>query len=178
MNKIIVLDRDGVINQDSDAYIKHPNEWIPESGSVEAIAKLKKAGWTVAIATNQSGVRRGYYSRQTLHAMHQKFVGLLAEHGVAVDWISYSPYVSEDNSPCRKPGTGMLQAIQNRFDVSLAGCPMIGDSIADIQVAQAMNMQPLLVKTGKGERTMAKNASELSDVPVYDNLLTAVESLL
>ncbi|MBN2606207.1 MAG: D-glycero-beta-D-manno-heptose 1,7-bisphosphate 7-phosphatase [Thiotrichales bacterium] len=178
MNKIIVLDRDGVINQDSDAYIKHPNEWIPETGSIEAIAKLKKAGWTVAIATNQSGVRRGYYSRQTLHAMHQKLVGLLAEHGVTVDWISYSPYVSEDNSPCRKPGTGMLQAIQNRFDVSLVGCPMIGDSIADIQVAQSMKMKPLLVKTGKGERTLAKNAPELSDVPVYDNLLTAVESLL
>lgn len=178
MNKIIVLDRDGVVNQDSDAYIKHPDEWVPEPGSIEAIAKLKKAGWTVAIATNQSGVRRGYYSRQTLHAMHQKFVQLLAEHEVAIDWISYSPYVSEDNAPCRKPGTGMLQAIQRRFGLSLANFPMIGDSLPDIQVAKAMKMKPMLVRTGKGERTLSKKSPELSDVPVYDNLLTAVESLL
>jgi len=105
--KLIVLDRDGVINEDSDAYIKHPNEWHPVAGSLEAIVKLKKAGWLVAIATNQSGVKRGYYSRETLHAMHQKLVDLLDEKGAKVDWINYSPYTSSDNSPCRKPSSGM-----------------------------------------------------------------------
>jgi D-alpha,beta-D-heptose 1,7-bisphosphate phosphatase (EC 3.1.3.-) len=176
--KLIVLDRDGVVNEDSDAYIKHPDEWHPVPGSLEAIAKLKQAGWTVAVATNQSGVRRGYYSRETLHAMHMKFVALLAEQGAQVDWISYSPYVAEDDSPCRKPGTGMLQAIENRFGVSLAGQPMVGDTLADIAVAKAKGMTPYLVKTGKGPRTLATQDPLLSGVPVYDNLLTVVEVLL
>lgn len=176
--KLIVLDRDGVINEDSDAYIKHPDEWHPVPGSLEAIAKLKAAGWTVAVATNQSGVKRGYYSRETLHAMHQKLVALLSEKGAQVDWISYSPYVAEDQSPCRKPATGMLRAIEARFGVSVSNAPMIGDSLADIQVAKAKGMKPMLVKTGKGERTLATKDSSLQDVPVYDNLLTAVEALL
>ncbi len=173
--KIIVLDRDGVINEDSDDYIKHPDEWHPIPGSLEAIALLKQRGWTVAIATNQSGIRRGYYNRQTLHAMHQKFQALLKSHSVSVDWISYSPYVAEDQSPCRKPETGMLRAIENRFGCALKGQPMVGDSLADIRVAKAHQMRPFLVKTGKGLRTLASEAPELEGVPVYASLAAAVE---
>lgn len=173
--KIIVLDRDGVINEDSDAYIKHPDEWHPIEGSIEAIATLKQQGWTVAIASNQSGIRRGYYSRQTLHAMHQKLIALLKEHLVRVDWISYSPYLSADNSPCRKPSTGMLRAIENRFGCSLTGQPLIGDSLADIKVAKAHGMKPILVKTGKGLRTLATQDACLVGVPVYESLCVAVE---
>lgn len=176
MHKIIVLDRDGVINEDSDAFIKSPDEWQPVPGSIEAIKKLKAAGWIVAVATNQSGIKRGYYSRQTLSAMHQKFINLL--DGDTVDWISYAPYLGDDNSPARKPGTGMLQAIEQRFDCSLAGQPMVGDTLADIAVAKAKNMQPYLVKTGKGERTIATQDDALSDIPVYDDLLAVVEALL
>lgn len=173
--KIIVLDRDGVINEDSDNYIKHPDEWHPIPGSLEAIAQLKQRGWTVAVATNQSGIRRGYYNRQTLHAMHQKFQALLKSHAVKVDWISYSPYVADDCSPCRKPQTGMLRAIENRFGCSLQGQPMVGDTLADIRVAKAQSMQPFLVRTGKGMRTLASEESELEGVPVYDSLAAAVE---
>lgn len=173
--KIIVLDRDGVVNEDSDAYIKHPDEWHPIDGSLEAIAKLKQRGWTVAIATNQSGIRRGYYDRQTLHAMHLKLVEGLKTYSARVDWISYSPYVAEDDSPCRKPHAGMLRAIENRFGVALVGQPMVGDSLADIHVAQAHGMSPFLVKTGKGLRTLATEDSCLQGIPVYDSLLAAVE---
>ena len=176
--KIIVLDRDGVINQDSDAFIKSANEWIPEPGSMDAITQLKQAGWTVVVATNQSGIRRGYYSRTTLSAMHQKMQGLLNEKGAKVDWINFSPYVADDNTPCRKPATGMLQAIEYRFNVSLAGSPMVGDTLADVKVALAKGMQPYLVRTGKGERTLATNDPILEHVPVYDNLLAAVEAIL
>jgi len=176
MSKIIVLDRDGVINIDSDAYIKTADEWLPEPGSIEAIKALKKAGWLVVIATNQSGIRRGYYSRKQLSAMHQKLQKLLGEQ--AVDWISYSPYLSEDNSPSRKPKTGMLTAIEQRFDVSLAGSPMVGDTLADMNVALAKNMQPYLVKTGKGLRTLAADDKIVNDIPVYDNLQAAVEAIL
>lgn len=176
--KIIVLDRDGVINEDSDAFIKTVDEWIPVPGSIEAIARLKKAGWTVAIATNQSGIRRGYYTRATLGAMHQKMQSLLAAYDAKVDWINYSPYLSDDNSACRKPATGMLQAIENRFDLSLEGAPMVGDTLADMKVALAKGMQPYLVRTGKGERTLLTQDPILKEIPVYENLLAVVETIL
>lgn len=176
MQNIIVLDRDGVINEDSDAYIKSADEWLPVAGSIEAIQRLKAAGWIVAIATNQSGIRRGYYSRQTLSEMHQKLQNLLG--GSGVDWISYSPYLTEDNSPSRKPGSGMLTAIEHRFGRSLAGCILVGDTLADIKVALAKQMQPILVKTGKGQRTLASQDAVLDNVAVYENLQAVVEALL
>lgn len=176
MNKIIILDRDGVINEDSDAFIKSADEWLPVPGSIEAIKRLKQAGWKVAVATNQSGIKRGYYSRQTLSQMHQKLQTLL--EGEQVDWISYAPYLGDDDSPARKPGTGMLQAIQQRFGLPLKDMPLVGDTLADIKVAQAMQMQPYLVKTGKGERTLATKDKALDDVPVYKNLYAVVEALL
>ena len=176
--KIIVLDRDGVINQDSDAFIKSAEEWVPISGSLDAIVNLKQAGWIVAVATNQSGIRRGYYSRAILSSMHQKMQDLLAEKSGKVDWVNYSPYLSDDNAPCRKPATGMLTAIENRFNVSLKGAPMVGDTLADIKVALAKGMQPYLVRTGKGERTLATQDPILKGIPVYDNLLAAVEAIL
>ncbi|MEA3404732.1 MAG: D-glycero-beta-D-manno-heptose 1,7-bisphosphate 7-phosphatase [Pseudomonadota bacterium] len=176
--KIIVLDRDGVINEDSDAFIKSADEWLPLEGSIEAIAKLKQAGWTVAVATNQSGIRRGYYSRAVLSSMHQKMQGLLESRDAKVDWVNFSPYLGDDNAPCRKPSTGMLQAIENRFNVSLVGMPMVGDTLADIKVALAKGMQPYLVRTGKGERTLATADPILKGVPVYDNLQAAVEAIL
>lgn len=176
MTKIIVLDRDGVINEDSDAFIKSADEWLPVPGSIEAIRRLKKAGWKVAIATNQSGIKRGYYSRATLSAMHQKFMQLL--DGEQIDWISYSPYLSEDNSPSRKPATGMLSAIEKRFDCCLKGAPMVGDTLADIKVAKAKAMQPYLVKTGKGLRTLATDDKVVEGVPVFADLQAVVEELL
>jgi len=174
--KIIVLDRDGVINEDSDAFIKSADEWKPIPGSIEAIQRFKKAGWLVAIATNQSGIKRGYYSRQTLSAMHQKLQSLLGDE--SVDWISYAPYLSTDNSPARKPQAGMLTAIEKRFNCKLVNAPMVGDTLADIEVAKAKSMQPYLVKTGKGMRTLATKDSGLHGVPVYDNLYDVAEKLL
>ncbi|NPA72599.1 MAG: D-glycero-beta-D-manno-heptose 1,7-bisphosphate 7-phosphatase [Gammaproteobacteria bacterium] len=176
MSKIIVLDRDGVINEDSDAYIKSADEWQPVPGSIEAIKALKQAGWTVAIATNQSGIKRGYYGHKALTEMHQKLQALLG--GDRVDWISFAPYLAEDNSPARKPGVGMLSAIEQRFNLKLAGAPMVGDTLADIRVAKAKSMQPYLVKTGKGLRTLASKEAVLADVPVYENLQAVVEALL
>lgn len=176
--KIIVLDRDGVINEDSDAYIKSADEWIPIAGSIEAIIKLKQAGWIVAVATNQSGIRRGYYSRAALSEMHQKMQNLLKASGARVDWLNFSPYLDDDNAVCRKPATGMLRAIEGRFNLSLWDAPMVGDTLADIKVAQAKGMQPYLVRTGKGERTLETKDPALKEVPVYDNLLAAVEAIL
>ncbi|GKT11915.1 MAG: D-glycero-D-manno-heptose 1,7-bisphosphate phosphatase [Thiomicrorhabdus sp.] len=178
MQKIIVLDRDGVINIDRDDYIKNVDEWIAEPGSIEAIKRLKQAGWTVAVATNQSGIKRGYYTRAGMSEIHQKMQDLLGEFGV--DWISYSPYLGDDNSPSRKPGSGMLTAIELRYGRSLAGAPMVGDTTKDMQAALSKQMKPYLVKTGKGAVIVASAHAILSeyDIPVYDNLAAVVEAIL
>ncbi|MCW8919500.1 MAG: D-glycero-beta-D-manno-heptose 1,7-bisphosphate 7-phosphatase [Gammaproteobacteria bacterium] len=177
MLKLIILDRDGVINQDSDNYIKTVDEFITLPGSIEAIARLNQAGYRVAIATNQSGIARGYFDLDTLHAMHEKLRGELAVYGGAIDMIAYCPHGPEEGCDCRKPKPGMYQAIGKRFDAPLVGVPIIGDSLRDLQAAQQVGGYPILVKTGKGERTLAKGEG-LKGIPVYDNLAAAVIALL
>jgi D-glycero-D-manno-heptose 1,7-bisphosphate phosphatase len=154
--KLLILDRDGVINYDSDAYIKSVEEWIPLPGSVEAIAQLSKAGWTVAVATNQSGIARGYYDIATLEAMHERLRALVAEQGGELGLIVYCPHGPDDGCVCRKPKPGMLQAIAQHYAVDLAGLWFVGDSLGDLEAAKAVDCQPVLVKTGKGEKTLSK----------------------
>lgn len=175
--RLVILDRDGVINQDSDDFIKSPEEFIPIAGSLEAIARLKQAGFTVVVATNQSGIARGLFGLDALAAMHDKLAGLLAELGAGVDGIYYCPHGPEDSCDCRKPLPGLLQQIAEHFGVSLAGVPVIGDSGRDLEAARAVGAQPILVRTGKGERTL-EQAEGLEDVPVYDDLAAAADALL
>ncbi len=175
--KLIILDRDGVINEDSDAYIKSVEEFIPLPGSLEAIARLKQAGYTVAVATNQSGIARGFYDEATLAAMHDKLARLLAEKGGAIDYIAYCPHGPDDNCDCRKPMPGLLQQIQQHFAVDLTGVPVVGDSLRDLQSARTMGARPILVKTGKGRRTLEKGEG-LEGVPLYDDLAAVVASLV
>lgn len=176
MAKVIVLDRDGVINEDSDAFIKSADEWGPVEGSLQAIRMLKEAGWKVAVATNQSGIRRGYYDRATLSAMHQKMQSMLTPY--SVDWISFAPYLGEDRSPARKPGTGMLQSIEKALGCSLKGAPMVGDTLGDLKAALRQGMRPHLVRSGKGERTLSTRDPLLQSIPVHVNLLALVRHLL
>ncbi len=157
MLKLLILDRDGVINYDSDAYIKSVAEWIPLPGSIEAIAQLSKAGWTVAIATNQSGIARGYYDIATLDAMHARLRTLVAEQGGEVGLVVYCPHGPDEGCDCRKPKPGMLKIIAEHYKVPLAGIWFVGDSLGDLEAAKAVDSQPVLVKTGKGEKTQAKN---------------------
>jgi D-glycero-D-manno-heptose 1,7-bisphosphate phosphatase len=177
MMKLIILDRDGVINHDSDDYIKTPDEFIPLPGSLEAISKLNKAGYTVAVATNQSGIARGYYTLETLQQMHDKLNKLLAEQGGHVDYIAYCPHGPDNECDCRKPRPGMYHDIAQHFNVSLKNVPVIGDSLRDLQAAREVGARPYLVRTGKGERTIAKGEG-LDGVPIFDNLLALVDNLL
>lgn len=156
--KLIVLDRDGVINEDSDAFVKSAAEWVPVPGSMAAIARLSQAGWTVAVATNQSGIPRGLYDRDTLSQMHLKLKRLVEAAGGRVDWISTAPYQNHHNSPARKPGAGMLRAIAWRYGIDLAGVPFVGDAFSDVQAALKVEMQPVLVRSGKGRRTQIGRA--------------------
>ena len=175
--KLVILDRDGVINQDSDDYIKSPQEFVPIAGSLEAIARLKQAGYLVAVATNQSGIGRGLFDLETLSAMHNKLHKALAAVNGSIDGIFVCPHAPDEGCECRKPRPGLLQQISKQFDVPLADVPVIGDSLRDLESAQAVGARPILVRTGKGERTLAKGEG-LDGVPVYDNLLDAVKAIL
>jgi D-glycero-D-manno-heptose 1,7-bisphosphate phosphatase len=178
--KLIILDRDGVINQDSDHFIKSPDEWIPIPGSLEAIARLHKNGYTIAVATNQSGVARGLYDLDTLHAMHDKFKNLLADLGGKVDAIYYCNHGPDDGCDCRKPLPGMYHQAAKEFDCELADVPVIGDSFRDLQAALEVGAQPIAVRTGKGPRTLASHGETLKEhnIPIYDDLAAAVDALL
>ena len=176
-SKLIILDRDGVINQDSDDFIKSVDEWIPLPGSLEAMTRLTQAGWTVTVATNQSGLARGLYDEATLEAMHAKMRDLLAALGGRVDYLAYCPHGPNDESTCRKPLPGMYNDIAAHFGCTLNDVPVIGDSLRDLQAAVAVQARPILVRTGKGERTLA--AGGLPEAtPVFDDLAAAVNALL
>ena len=174
--KLLILDRDGVINEDSDAYIKSLDEWIPIPGSVAAIARLSQAGWTVAVATNQSGLARGYYDEATLESMHARLRQLVAEQGGEVGLIVHCPHGPDDGCSCRKPLPGMLEQIAAYYGVDLNGLWFVGDSRGDLDAALAVHCQPVLVKTGKGLRTLAKGLPERT--LVFDDLAAVAAHLL
>lgn len=153
--KLVILDRDGVINQDSANFIKNPSEWIPIPGSLEAIALLNQSGFRVAIATNQSGVSRGLFDMATLNSIHDKMHRELAIVGGRIDAIFYCPHAADEHCHCRKPDTGMLEAIGKRFSVDLNGVPAVGDALRDLQAFTNAGCRPILVRTGKGEATLA-----------------------
>jgi D-glycero-D-manno-heptose 1,7-bisphosphate phosphatase len=177
--KLIILDRDGVINEDSDDYIKSPDEWIPIAGSLDAIARLNHAGYSVAIASNQSGIARGYFSLETLAAMNVKMNDMLSPLGGKIDAMFFCPHGPKDGCDCRKPRPGMLTEIGNRFQTSLADVLFIGDNINDIKAAQAAGAKPVLVMTGKGKQTAGMIAEEkIKNIPVYADLAGVANFIL
>jgi D-glycero-D-manno-heptose 1,7-bisphosphate phosphatase len=151
--KLIVLDRDGTINHDSDAYIRSPAEWQPIKGSLEAIARLTQAGWRVVVATNQSGLARGLFDFATLNAIDETMHRAVRQAGGRIDAIFLCPHRPEDDCACRKPKPGLLFQIGRRMNVDLAEVPVVGDSLRDLQAAVAAGAKPVLVLTGKGAKT-------------------------
>jgi D-glycero-D-manno-heptose 1,7-bisphosphate phosphatase len=179
MSPLVVLDRDGVINHDSDEYIKSPQEWLPIDGSLEAIARLNHANYRVAVATNQSGVARKLFTLDSLIDMHNKMYKLVSEVGGHIDAVFFCPHAPRDRCDCRKPKPGMLLDIGKRFHVNMNDVYVIGDSLRDLQAARAANALPILVRTGKGEQVAASLAEhEFGEVPVFDDLSAAVDYLL
>lgn len=175
--KLIILDRDGVINHDSDAFIKTPDEWIPIPGSLEAIARLNEAGYRVVVSTNQSGIARGLFNMQMLNAIHQKMHTCAQAVGADIEAIFFCPHAADDNCDCRKPKPGMLHTIAQRFNMSLKGVPTIGDSLRDLQAGFVVGCEPYLVLTGKGEKTREKGGLP-PGTTIYQNLAEAVDHLL
>ncbi len=175
--KLVILDRDGVINYDSPHFIKSPDEWRPIPGSLEAIARLNHAGFWVVVASNQSGVGRGLFDMATLNAINDKMHRTLGQYGGRIDALFYCPHAADSKCACRKPRPGMFQEIARRFNVDLDGVPAVGDALRDLEAAAAAGAQPVLVRTGKGEKTL--EAGNLPDATlVFDDLAQAAEYIM
>ena len=177
MAKMVILERDGVINHRQEEDVTTVEGWNPISGSIEAINRLKKAGYLVTIASNHSGVAHGHYSEDDLHKMHEKMQRMLSTRGASVDGIFYCPHGPESNCICRKPKPGLLYQIAKEFNIDLSETWVVGESISDIRAATIANAKPVLVRTGGGEYTM-QHFPEALDVPVYDDLAHFVRETL
>ena len=175
--RLVVLDRDGVINEDRGEPILSPAEWLPLPGSLEAIARLHQAGWHVAVATNQSAIGRGLLTLDTLHAIHRRMHESIKEAGGRIDVVAFCPHRASDRCDCRKPAPGMLYSIASRLDVAPGDVVMIGDSLRDVQAAMAVAARPMIVRTGKGQTTLDDNLG-LEHIPAHDDLAACVEALL
>ncbi len=174
---LIILDRDGVINHDSDQFVKSPAKWLPIAGSIAAIATLSKAGYTVAISSNQSGLARGLFDRRALRAMHRKLRKLVAAEGGRVDRIVVCPHGPNDGCSCRKPKPGLLLRLARHYGTELTDVPTIGDSLRDLQAARTVGARPILVRTGNGVETELSLPENLRDVEVFDDLVAAAAML-
>ncbi|MCF7521524.1 D-glycero-beta-D-manno-heptose 1,7-bisphosphate 7-phosphatase [Neisseria sp. ZJ106] len=170
--KLIILDRDGVINQDRDDFVKSADEWIPLEGSMDAIAFLTEAGYTVAVATNQSGIGRKYFTIQDLTEMHAKMHRLIVQAGGVIDGIWFCPHLADDHCRCRKPAPGMIQDIIERFKADPEQTWLVGDSLRDLQAIDAVGGKAALVLTGKGKKTLSEKEHELPEnTQIFDDLL-------
>ena len=180
---LVILDRDGVINHDSDDYIKSPDEWLPLPGSLEAIARLCRADYTVIVATNQAGVGRGLFSLDMLIRIHSKMASSIRDKGGRLDSVFFCPHSPADQCGCRKPKPGMLLEISDRLSIGLSGVPVVGDSLRDLEAAAAAGAMPVMVQTGRGRLTQEKlSQGELShtlgQMPVYADLAAFTDAVL
>lgn len=176
-DRLVILDRDGVINVDSDRFIKHPDEWIPIPGSLEAVALLNQAGFRVVVATNQSGVGRGLFDMVTLNAIHLKMMDALERVGGRVEAVFFCPHAQNAGCECRKPGIGMFVEISQRYSIPLSRVPAIGDSLRDLEAARDAGAMPYLVLTGKGTRT--RESDQLPDgTRVFADLWDAARAIV
>lgn len=178
-SRLVILDRDGVINEDSDDYIKSLDEWVPVPGSIAAIARLSRAGYKIGVATNQSGLARGYFDEVALANMHALLCALVEEEGGQVDAICYCPHGPDEGCRCRKPAPGLLEQISEELQLPIFGAWYVGDTRKDLELGLAMGCRPVLVRSGKGRQTEATLDPVLrSAVIVVDDLAAAAERIL
>ena len=182
--KLVILDRDGTLNQDRSDYIKSPEEWVPLPGALEAVARLNHAGWHVVIASNQSGLGRGLFDVSTLNAMHAKMHKLLATVGGRVDAVFYCPHAPDEGCQCRKPEPGLFEQVGERYGLDLRSVPTVGDSARDVLAGVAAGCEPHLVLTGKGAAYRGRSLPEIfpkatrvhADLAAFADFLLAREA--
>ncbi|WP_295445281.1 D-glycero-beta-D-manno-heptose 1,7-bisphosphate 7-phosphatase [uncultured Thiodictyon sp.] len=178
LERFLILDRDGVINEDSDDYIKSEAEWVPIPGSLEAIAELTHAGFRIVVVSNQSGLARGLFDLGSLNRMHRKLRESAYLLGGQIEMVMFCPHAPHEGCLCRKPRLGLFREIGDRTGLILRGLPFVGDSLTDIQAARLVGMEPILVKTGKGARTLAQGGAALDGVAIFDDLKSVSEELI
>lgn len=178
LHQLVVLDRDGVINEDSDEYVKSVSELKPVAGSIDGIARLCRAGFKIAVVTNQSGLARGLYDVRALNKIHNKLRDYLAPVGGHIEMILFCPHLPTEDCGCRKPSIGLFCDLSERLGFALRGVPYVGDSISDVDAARGMEMQPILVRTGKGKQTLVSNRGRLEGVPIFEDLNEVSRSLI
>ncbi|MDJ0701342.1 MAG: D-glycero-beta-D-manno-heptose 1,7-bisphosphate 7-phosphatase [Woeseiaceae bacterium] len=176
--RLVVLDRDGVINRESKDFVKTRDEWQPLPGSIEAIGALSQAGFTVAVASNQSGLARRLFDRNALRAMHRKLRRLVDATGGNVDRIVVCPHGPNEGCSCRKPAPGLLRRLGRHYGIEMTNVPVIGDSLRDLQAAAAIGARPILVLTGNGRKTLELLKGELARTEVFDHLSAAADALI
>ncbi|HSG88434.1 MAG TPA: D-glycero-beta-D-manno-heptose 1,7-bisphosphate 7-phosphatase [Pseudomonadales bacterium] len=174
--ELVILDRDGVINEDAPAFVRSAQAWQPIPGSIEAIARLAQRGIAVAVATNQSGIARGLLDLTTLEAIHARMRAMVTAAGGRLDAVVFCPHGPDDGCTCRKPQPGLLQRIEAQLGVACAGAPFVGDSLRDLQAGRAAGCRPVLVRTGNGRRTETEGVD--ADVAVFDDLAAFVDDLI
>lgn len=175
--RLLILDRDGVVNHTSTTYIKEPDEWKPIDGSIEAMSQLYHANWQMVVVSNQSAIGRGLLTLENLYAIHSKMENLLNETGARIEAFFFCPHLPETRCGCRKPQPGLLLQIERRFGINLKGIPFVGDSDKDIEAARQVGARPMLVLTGNGQRTQ-ETMADLGDVEVFADLAAVAEHLL
>ncbi|MHB1514708.1 MAG: D-glycero-beta-D-manno-heptose 1,7-bisphosphate 7-phosphatase [Acidiferrobacteraceae bacterium] len=175
--RLIILDRDGVINEDSDDYIKSVDEWIPVPGSIEAIARLYQNDYRIVVASNQSGIARGLFNMDALNRIHNRMIDAVTQKGGGIEAVFFCPHSPEQQCHCRKPRTGLFEEIADRLKVNLSTAYAVGDSLRDLEAARAVHARPALVRTGKGARTIAEGRG-IADVPIFDDLAAFANALL
>ena len=176
--RLVILDRDGVINEDSDAFIKTPDEWHAIPGSLEAIARLHQAGFKVFVLTNQSGLARKLFDMDMLNRIHHKMIDAVRHKGGEIDGVLFCPHGPDAGCACRKPGAGLFLELAERLKINLTGVYAVGDSGRDLVAARSVGALPILLRTGKGERTLAKGGAELAATPVFADLAAFADALL
>ena len=180
--KLLILDRDGVINIESSEFVKTPDEWLPIKGSLEAIGRLSQAGYEIVVITNQSGLGRGYFSADMLAKMHSKMIDHIQQHGGKIQSILFCPHKPDEGCECRKPKDGMYQELAERLNISFSNIYSVGDSIRDLQAARSAGAKPILVKTGNGKKSLKEITNNtdlgLQNTPVFDNLASFSDALL
>ena len=175
---LVILDRDGVINYDSEYFIKSTNEWYPIDGSLEGIARLSRAGFDIAVATNQSGIGRKLLDVATLESIHRKMLAAVRKAGGDIGKIVYCPHLPNAGCDCRKPQPGLLLQLSRNYSVPLTGVPIVGDSVRDIDAAVAAGGRPILVRTGNGTQSEAALAKRGLEIDVYDDLAQFAEAFV
>ncbi len=177
MKKYVLLDRDGVINEESPTFIKSPDEWLPLEKSLEAIALLSQNGFDIVVITNQSGLARGLFDEKTLTEIHQKMRDEVAKVGGEIEAIYFCPHQTSDLCECRKPKAGLLKQFAADYDVDLKDIYFVGDSLRDIQAAQNAGAIPVLVKTGNGAKTLQQNPQFFTSILIFENLYDTAKHL-